>query len=552
MRIHEKVPPRAKTGNQICGFDTGLFGQLDVDEWNHHSLTLMRVRILAWLALCGALIASGQTTNLPVNRRSISLRECFDLALRQNVDLQIEHISAGIAHNNLTGAYGAYIPTFTFGYKRALDNESAGVDWKKQNPYLPFELYTDTTVSELNGRLPFGLSYDFGTTIYNNNGRTDFSSNPDQAIDYPNGIRQTNEYSAQTAVTLRQHLLKDFWIDQDRSTLLIRRKELKISQQALRFEIMKTVLGVELGYYDLIAAREQIRVEEKALELRQQLLNETKRRVQVGDLPPLDTDQAETQLQTTLTALTAAREAFVTRGNILKSVLTDNFKEWAEVDLQPSEELLAIPQTYTRSESFSRALKNRPDLEEARLAIEKNEVAIKFRKNQLFPNLDLIGRYGSSGSQPDFGTAMSDTFHYRYPDYFYGVVVSFPLSNLKERADYRNSQAFKKIAELQLKKAEQEVLLQVADFVNRLQSRFSQVTSTRKARTYAEAALGAEQKKLQNGLSTTFIVLQLQETLTSAQTAEILALAEYNKVLAQLAFAEGTTLERHHLTIELN
>jgi outer membrane protein TolC len=100
---------------------------------------------------------------------------------------------------------------------------------------------------------------------------------------------------------------------------------------------------------------------------------------------------------------------------------------------------------------------------------------------------------------------------------------------------------------LQLRRAEQEVFLQIADLVNRVESRFNQTESTRRARGYAEAALAAEEKKLQNGLSTSFIVLQLQETLTAARTAEIQALAGYNEILAQLAFAEGATLQRHAL-----
>jgi len=52
---------------------------------------------------------------------------------------------------------------------------------------------------------------------------------------------------------------------------------------------------------------------------------------------------------------------------------------------------------------------------------------------------------------------------------------------------------------------------------------------------------------LANGLSTSFIVLQLQETLTAARTAELQALADYNKALAQLTFAEGRSLDKYHL-----
>jgi outer membrane protein TolC len=63
--------------------------------------------------------------------------------------------------------------------------------------------------------------------------------------------------------------------------------------------------------------------------------------------------------------------------------------------------------------------------------------------------------------------------------------------------------------------------------------------------------LAAEEKKLQNGLSTSFVVLQLQDILTAARTAEIKALADYNKALAQLAFADGSTMEQRHLLLEL-
>jgi outer membrane protein TolC len=249
--------------------------------------------------------------------------------------------------------------------------------------------------------------------------------------------------------------------------------------------------------------------------------------------------------------LIGAREAVVDRQNTLKNLLSDNFIEWADVELRPTDALTATEVPVNRSESFKSALQNRPDLVEARLVVEKSDVEVRFRKNQLFPNLDLIGHYGGLAVDANANSAVRDTLRFRDPEYYYGVVVSFPLSNLRERSDYRASKAAKKLTELQLRKAEQEVVVQVADYVNRVQSRFSQVGSTSKARTYAEAALAAEEKKLQNGFSTSFFVLQLQEALTGARTAELQALADYNRTLAQLAFAEGTTLRKHHLRLQV-
>jgi len=511
----------------------------------------MPIRIMLALALSSTLILAAEPIAPQDRKLSLSLRDCIDLALKRNLDLQIGHLSAEIARFNLNVSYGAYMPTFTFGAQHDFLSQPGDFDPKKSGADFPYELNTDSAGPGLAGRLPLGFSYDLTAVAGQHDARTDFRSVPGNSNNFAGGIRLTNNFFAEGGLTVRQHLLRDFWIDQYRETLLVRRKDLKISQHALRFQIMKTVLAVELGYYDLVTAREQVRVQEKALELKQQLVAETRRRVEVGDLPPLDGEQAQTQLENTLTALSAAREALVDRQNTLINVLTDNFKEWADTELQPAGALFAIKEEVNRSESFRNALKNRPDLMEARLAVEKSDVAVQFRMNQLFPSLDFIGRYGGIGIQPDSSTALSDAVHMRNREYFYGLVVSFPLNNIAERNDYRASKAVKQISELQLRKAEQEVLLQVSDFVNRVQSRFSQTGSTRKARTYAEAALAAEQRKLQNGYSTSFIVLQLQETLTAARTAEIQALADYNKAVAQLAFAEGSTLEKHRLLLEV-
>ena len=65
----------------------------------------------------------------------------------------------------------------------------------------------------------------------------------------------------------------------------------------------------------------------------------------------------------------------------------------------------------------------------------------------------------------------------------------------------------------------------------------------------AEAALDAEQKKLENGKSTSFQVLSLQRDLVQAQKDNISALTDYNISLINLAWAEGSLLERLKINI---
>ena len=127
--------------------------------------------------------------------------------------------------------------------------------------------------------------------------------------DPPNGIRFTNEYTATAGITLRQPLLRDFWIDAVRQRIWIDKKNLKISELALRQQIMNTVARVQRTYYELIFALAKVKVEEKALALANQLLAENPRRVQVGDLSPLDEKQAEAQVQGTQADLFRARQS---------------------------------------------------------------------------------------------------------------------------------------------------------------------------------------------------------------------------------------------------
>jgi outer membrane protein TolC len=512
----------------------------------------MRIRILVGWALCAAATATAQTTNLPANTKPLSLRQCLNIALSHNLNLRIDRLTLQIAGDAVSTAYGSYDPTLTLSASRNYADNPGDFDPRKFNPYFPAETTTGRVGLEMSGEAPWGFNYDFRGGVVKNQAITDFNSDPDVAALYPGGIRSTNDYDAEMRLTMRQHLLKDFWIDSDREVLLARRTEVKITQAALRFQIMTTLLAVELAYNDLVDASEEVGAQEQALALRREFVAETQRRVEVGDLPPLENAQAATELQNTLTALAAARETLAARQNTLIGLLTDDYRTWIDANLKPTDILVAVPAEANRSRSFLLALSNRPDLIEARLEVEKTGVMVKFRLNQLFPSLDLVGTYGGLGGEPySGGSALNDALSVRYPEYSYGMVVSFPLSNVRARGEYRASKATKQIAELQLQKAEQDVLLQVSDLVNRIGFRFNQVDSTRQARIYAEAALKTEMERFQNGFTTSFVVLQYQQILTSARTAEIRAMVDYNNVLAQLAFAEGTILERHHLSLEL-
>ena len=227
------------------------------------------------------------------------------------------------------------------------------------------------------------------------------------------------------------------------------------------------------------------------------------------------------------------------------------YSQWHDVYIQPTASLVAERQLFDVQDSWSKGMALRPDLLQAKLNVEQQGIQLKYDFNQLFPQLDLTGSYGYNGAGREYSDALGQYATANRPYYTYGAEFSIPLSNAKARNSIKTDKATEQQLLLKLKQLEQNVMVQIDNAVKQAQSAWESVDATQKARTYAEAALKAEQGKYAVGKSTTFTVLQLQNNLTAARSQEIRSLANYNKALANLAQQEGATLERRKVDLKV-
>jgi outer membrane protein TolC len=261
-------------------------------------------------------------------------------------------------------------------------------------------------------------------------------------------------------------------------------------------------------------------------------------------------EQDEAQVASSQANLIAAQNTLSVDENTLKSLLTDNYSQWHDTDIQPTATLAAPLQSFNLQDSWNKGLNGRPDLKQAQANVEQQGIELKFYRNQLFPQLDLIGTVGYNGAAREFSGTFNQFGEGDRPFYSYGAQLSIPLSNTGPRNQYKTAKATREQLVLQLKQLEQNIMVEIDNAVKLAQSRYESVEATRSARIYAEAALNAEQEKYKVGKSTTFTVLQLQNNLTAARSNEIRALADYNEALANLADQEGSTLERNGISLE--
>jgi outer membrane protein TolC len=485
-------------------------------------------------------------TNTPgtvLNTRPITLQEALDLALQHNYDVQIQRFLPDIARFTLGGSYGAYDPVLSASGQHSYSLSPGGLNPYNQ-VYLGAETEADSFNTSLSGLLPWGLNYSLI-----GNASDQYGTRPGDLL----GARLPFEItSANAAISqLRQPLLKNFWIDAARANISIAKNRLKYSELTLRLQIMTTVTAVEAAYYNLMFARENVKVQETALQLAERLLWENRKKVEVGQMAPLDEKQAESQAAASRADLISAQQALDVQENVLKNLITDDYTAWHSLRLVPAENLVALPPLLNLQDSWEKGMRLRPDLLQARLDVQRDDINVRYSKNQLFPELDLVGQYGYAGSAREFSGALGQISDQNNPYWYYGASVSYPLGNRSARNNYKASKATKAQNELILKQKEQNILVQIDNAVKLVQSDFQRVDATKAAREFAQDALAAEQKKLENGKSTNFEVLRLQRDLTTARFAEVQALANYNVDLAQLSLDEGSTLDRHHLTLQV-
>ena len=495
------------------------------------------------LAVSFCCAARAQSSLSATNTRSLSLEESIRLALEKNLDLQMAKVDVRGARAALLGASAYYEPVFeTLAQYSASAEPSGGVDPATGLPIPAGDRSTHLLSSGIVGTLPWGMTYDIG-------GDLDYFTreNFDVRIIGTNALGQLitettrsrpGQYTLDTGIRVTQPLLRDLWTDAGRTQIKLSRADVRISEMTLRTRIHEVVRDVMLDYYELVFARENVVVKEKALELAQRLASENRKRVEVGTLAPLDEKQAEAQSATARADLILALQLLGTQENLLINRITDNYEQWQGVRVVPTDNLVAVPQSYDLSGSWVSALTFRPDFNAMKEELERQGLTVRLAYNQLFPRLDLVGGYGRTGIDNNFSPAVNQVREDLLPRWSVGVALSVPLGNRGARGSYGQATAQRDRVGLQVKQLHQNILVEVEDAIGTAQGSFQRVTATREARLAAEAAYDAEVKKLENGKSTSFNVLSLQNDLTTARSQEIRALADYHKALAELYFSE--------------
>jgi outer membrane protein TolC len=333
------------------------------------------------------------------------------------------------------------------------------------------------------------------------------------------------------------------------------KKSRDISDVSLRAQMVQTSRGVRSAYWDLVFQIDNLKAARQSLELAQQSLKDNTRRVEIGTMAPIDIVDAKVEVARNEEAVILAQEAIEAAQDNLRMLVFDpaNPGFWT-TRVEPTDTAPFQAQKIDTDAAVRNALDKRTDLRQAKLNLDQSDIAIRYFRNQILPDINGQVNYQTTGvggvqlqsvnifdpaalaarqilSERGFGSALGDVFRSNYPFWSVGLQVNYPLGTSTSKANLERAKLQYQQSQTQLRNMEMQVVAQVRNVARQVEANQKRVESARASRELAEEKLSAEEKKFAAGIRETFFVFQAQRDLSTARSTEVRAIADYNKSL---------------------
>ena len=356
------------------------------------------------------------------------------------------------------------------------------------------------------------------------------------------------QYATRAGINLTQALLRGGRIDSNLASLHQAEIDTLASVYELRGFAEALVAEVEGAYWDYVLAEERMRIFREALEVAEQQLDETRRRIQVGDRPETDEAASEAEVALRRQGLIDARSQRDSGRLALLRLMNPPGASWdTAVTVLDEPEVLDLPLGEVGEHvQLGRSL--RPDLNEARLRIRRGELEIVRTRDGLLPRLDFFVTLGKSGYADSFGSAWRDLDGPGY-DFQAGIQAEMPLFRRAEQARSDRAHFDRDLATQAVANMRQMVDLDVRTAWLEVERTREQVDAVAVTRRLQEEVLRAEQARFEVGETTAIVVAQAQRDLLESRLDEIEAAASWRQAVTELHRQSGTLLLRRGITM---
>jgi HAE1 family hydrophobic/amphiphilic exporter-1 len=542
-----------------------------------------------WLLLVLLAVAAPAVAQTRVGvgmvQKKLSLREAVETALATNLDLEIERLNRATAYEALKGARGFFDPTLR---------------------WLPsLESRNTPTTSVLQGAGGKLTDHLLGQNFYLRQKLPWHGSS--LGLDFENGRQSTSNTfvslnpftTSRLLFTLTQPLLRNRTVDRERAELKVRRKQADVADLDFELRLIEVITRVEQAYWDLVAARQGLRVSEDSVELAREQLARTQRMAAAGVIAQVEIAAAVAELERRRDTYYSSLGLVTEAENALKTLLAPSRESalWNHEILPVDVDTLALPETGDLREAVARALRQRPELRSLESRQQANHIQKRLNADQTRPQVNLVAGFANAGlggavstsenpfsaasiassvrinelsaraglpplpstsfggPLPSFlvggyGAALGNVFSGRYQSLQVGLAMDLTLRNRAAGSALAQSVLSERRLIFEQARLEQAVEAQVRNALQALETARQRIIAAEASARAAQEKLASESRMFQSGESTNFLVLTRQNEYADSRRREVVARLDSNKAVSRLRQALGATLEAHRIRVQ--
>lgn len=470
--------------------------------------------IMSLTLVCIMVNASPATEN---QIEEITIKSAVEQALANNLNLELQRQDVQIAEGETVAARGRFDIHFS---------AEASAQNQELTPLIPGGA---EQVNNSNWNARTEKLFTTGTAISLGWNNSSYDSDAQ-------GLLLNPSYNSGLLFGINQPLLQGLGKDAQTAALRATEKQLAAATYQVDSQAANLAALVKQGYWNLVYAWQNIKVQQISLTLAEKLLAQTEEKITAGKLANVEIYQPRSEVAKREERLISAERAIGVADDELKLLLNsdDWFDSYKPVDLP-----LTDPVQLDLPAIIENALKNRPDIKAADLNIEAAKIQQESANDKLRPNFALVGSVGLAGADERYGDSLNNSLSNTDNLWQVGLTFSVPLENSTAKGNVQKASAQHSKARTSARLLRQQIKKTVRTTVRDVELAIKAIEATQKTSLATLKRLEAEQAKFESGRSTTLDVLIAQDAYSQALSQENLTNITYAKTLAELDRIQG-------------
>ena len=320
------------------------------------------VRIVGLLGIAVGAVAAPAAAQIDTVR--LTLEDAVRRAVENNPELAIVRLGTEVEAARVGESRGAFVPVFSTELGRSSIATPPANLLAGDRAVDVDDWFSSTGVRQ---RLPWGS----GTWSASWETSRTTTNNPISSFD--------PSLQSGFQLAFSQPLLRDRTIDAARQQYTIARRNQESSELRFREAVVQTIAAVKQAYWTLKATRANVVVQQRSLDLAQELARENRVRVEAGQIPPLDLVQAEAEVAQRREGLIRANTVAEDAEDALRRLIVDpaDASFW-RVRIEAVEDPTALAALPDVDAAVEKALNDRYDLARAGHELENARTTVDF------------------------------------------------------------------------------------------------------------------------------------------------------------------------------